>query len=99
MSITTRSWPGLDSAWCAATCGASRRFQTPRRRSEPRVTDGPRAATADRFAGGRVHRPPRSALSPMSPDPSAPRALLLTEALDSLPDAVTVLDYEFRVRY
>jgi PAS domain S-box-containing protein len=35
----------------------------------------------------------------MSPDPSAPRALLLTEALDSLPDAVTVLDYEFRVRY
>ncbi|MDQ6636100.1 MAG: PAS domain-containing protein [Gemmatimonadota bacterium] len=35
----------------------------------------------------------------MSADPAAPRALLLTEALDSLPDAVTVLDYDFRVRY
>jgi PAS domain S-box-containing protein len=35
----------------------------------------------------------------MSADPSAPKALLLTEALDSLPDAVTVLDYEFHVRY
>src|ERR1700730_2399415 len=30
---------------------------------------------------------------------SDPRASILTEALDSLPDAVTVLDYEFRVRY
>ncbi|MFL5605880.1 MAG: PAS domain-containing protein, partial [Gemmatimonadaceae bacterium] len=32
-------------------------------------------------------------------DPSGPHALLLAEALDSLPDAVTVLDYDFRVRY
>jgi PAS domain S-box-containing protein len=35
----------------------------------------------------------------MSADPSGPPALPLTEALDSLPDAVTVLDYDFRVRY
>jgi PAS domain S-box-containing protein len=35
----------------------------------------------------------------MSADPAGPHALLLTEALDSLPDAVTVLDYDFRVRY
>jgi PAS domain S-box-containing protein len=35
----------------------------------------------------------------MSADPAAPHALLLTEALDSLPDAVTVLDHDFRVRY
>jgi PAS domain S-box-containing protein len=35
----------------------------------------------------------------MPADPSGPHALLLTEALDSLPDAVTVLDYDFHVRY
>src|SRR5258705_428753 len=35
----------------------------------------------------------------MSTDPSGPPALPLTEALDSLPDAVTVLGYDFRVRY
>jgi PAS domain S-box-containing protein len=35
---------------------------------------------------------------PLTPAP-APPAATLTEALDSLPDAVTVVDYEFRVRY
>ena len=38
-------------------------------------------------------------MSPSAPDPSVASPAILTEALDSLPDAVTVVDHDLRVLY